>query len=252
MENEFQFTFRKDKLNIKNINSGYEEFKNGNFNLNLIDRYAKEDFSNNKNIQLNTEELHLVKCLQLLTQYSIYSIDTLEEQCKFIDELSSQQIKFNEKAQEIIVKQQEKATYYDCRNKDLNENLLNLEFLMKSLDLENKIVELNKPSSLNQFNIIEDEQNNNFKESLQNQKLDNPERNNINHISKREVPTYIVKKTKEDEIEEISGINERSNMLNPTPHAVKQKNSLMLSCDENDKSLNKSQVEEVSYGDFDN
>jgi hypothetical protein len=75
---------------------------------NVLNDLSQENFEENDYFDLNRDELKLIKSYQILTQYMIYSINNLTRKNKLLNELSNQQLNYNEEAEKMLIKQQKK------------------------------------------------------------------------------------------------------------------------------------------------
>jgi hypothetical protein len=72
----------------------------------------------------------------------IYSINNLTRKNKLLNELSGQQLNYNEEAEKMLIKQQKKIKEQEETLSQLTNNCINMEFLIKKLHLEDKVNEL--------------------------------------------------------------------------------------------------------------
>ncbi len=75
---------------------------------NILNDLSQENFEENDYFDLNRDELKLIKSYQILTQYMIFSINNLTRKNKLLNELSNQQLNYNEEAEKMLMKQQQK------------------------------------------------------------------------------------------------------------------------------------------------
>ena len=109
---------------------------------NVLNDLSQENFEENDYFDLNRDELKLIKSYQILTQYMIYSINNLTRKNKLLNELSNQQLNYNEEAEKMLMKQQKKIKEQEETLSQLTNNCINMEFLIKKLHLEDKVNEL--------------------------------------------------------------------------------------------------------------
>ena len=109
---------------------------------NVLNDLSQENFEENDYFDLNRDELKLIKAYQILTQYMIYSINNLTRKNKLLNELSGQQLNYNEEAEKMLIKQQKKIKEQEETLSQLTNNCINMEFLIKKLHLEDKVNEL--------------------------------------------------------------------------------------------------------------
>ncbi len=87
----------------------------------LLRDISQENFDENDYFDFTRDELKLLKSYQILTQYMLYSVNTLERN--------------NQKLNELLKSQEDNLG-------QLTGNCMNLEFLIKKLNLEEKVLEL--------------------------------------------------------------------------------------------------------------
>ena len=109
---------------------------------NVLNDLSQENFEENDYFDLNRDELKLIKAYQILMQYMIYSINNLTRKNKLLNELSNQQLNYNEEAEKMLIKQQKKIKEQEETLSQLTNNCINMEFLIKKLHLEDKVNEL--------------------------------------------------------------------------------------------------------------
>ena len=107
-----------------------------------ITNLGRENFEENDYFEFNKDELKLVKSFQFLIQYMMNSIEYLEKKNEKLSEFIDKQIDFNEDAEKVIKKQEKKIRNQEKEISKINENCLNMEFLIKKLGLEERIREL--------------------------------------------------------------------------------------------------------------
>lgn len=186
-----QFTYKLSSNNVDSkLISNLPDFKemlgNKNYNLDyLVNIISCEDFERNQTFQISPEELKLIKLLQYTSQYFKYSINNLQKEQQIIDDLYNQQKNDINSADELITKQKAKIESLENRNNDLNMNLLNMEFLLKSLNINSEIEKLNKQAEVNIVDYHYDNSNaiqNN--DNIQEYKTNNNNKENNNEAFK--------------------------------------------------------------------
>ena len=108
----------------------------------LLRDISQENFDENDYFDFTRDELKLLKSYQILTQYMLYSVNTLERNNQTLNELSDKQYNYNKEAEEVIKKQIKKIRSQEQTLGQLTDNCMNLEFLIKKLNLEDKVLEL--------------------------------------------------------------------------------------------------------------
>lgn len=88
---------------------------------------------------LNKNELKLIKAYQVLTQYMIYSVNHLTKKNHLLNDLSNKQMNYNQEAEKIIQKQQRKIKEQEATIGELTNNCINMEYLIKELNLEDAV-----------------------------------------------------------------------------------------------------------------
>ena len=139
---------------------------------NILNDLSQENFEENDYFDLNRDELKLIKSYQILTQYMIYSINNLTRKNKLLNELSNQQLNYNEEAEKMLMKQQQKKKDQEETLNQLTNNCINMEFLIKKLHLEDKVNELGVDMNANPV------LNSQELENLRNQMNENKDLNN--------------------------------------------------------------------------
>lgn len=170
-EDQQQFIFSQNTTNkvtpkaIKVLPEFDEMLCSKDINLGLLmDNLSKENFDKNELFNMDNDEKKLIKSYQFLFQYFKYSITSLQQQCQLVENLSNQQSQYNMKADELIHRQTSKITALDCRNKDLNDNMLGMEFLIKSLNIDTDISDINTKARINDIKVKDDDEKNNIQE----------------------------------------------------------------------------------------
>ena len=139
---------------------------------NVLNDLSQENFEENDYFDLNRDELKLIKAYQILMQYMIYSINNLTRKNKLLNELSNQQLNYNEEAEKMLMKQQKKIKEQEETLSQLTNNCINMEFLIKKLHLEDKVNELGVDMNANPV------LNSQELENLRNQMNENKDLNN--------------------------------------------------------------------------
>ena len=139
---------------------------------NVLNDLSQENFEENDYFDLNRDELKLIKAYQILMQYMIYSINNLTRKNKLLNELSNQQLNYNEEAEKMLMKQQKKIKEQEETLSQLTNNCINMEFLIKKLHLEEKVNELGVDMNANPV------LNSQELENLRNQMNENKDLNN--------------------------------------------------------------------------
>ena len=142
---------------------------------NVLNDLSQENFAENDYFEFQKNELKLIKTYQLMMQYMMNSINHLESKnqklCNFIDK----QLEYNESAEQVLEKQDKKIKNQNEEIDKLTGNCENMEFLVKTLDLGDRIKELGiKPLN---FTMTEDEAN-----KLRFNMVNNINNNNNNNI----------------------------------------------------------------------
>ena len=115
---------------------------------------SQENFAENDYFEFNKDELKLVKTYQMMIQYMLYSIEHLENKNQKLSEFIDKQLDYNEAAEQVIEKQNKKIRNQNEEIDKITGNCENMEFLIRKLELEEKIKELGiKPLSNNNENI---------------------------------------------------------------------------------------------------
>ncbi len=139
---------------------------------NILNDLSQENFEENDYFDLNRDELKLIKSYQILTQYMIFSINNLTRKNKLLNELSNQQLNYNEEAEKMLMKQQQKKKAQEENLNQLTNNCINMEFLIKKLHLEDKVNELGV--DMNENPVLNSQE----LENLRNQMNENKDLNN--------------------------------------------------------------------------
>jgi hypothetical protein len=71
----------------------------------LLRDISQENFDENDYFDFTRDELKLLKSYQILTQYMLYSVNTLERNNQTLNELSDKQYNYNKEAEDVIKKQ---------------------------------------------------------------------------------------------------------------------------------------------------
>ena len=108
----------------------------------LLRDISQENFDENDYFDFTRDELKLIKSYQILTQYMIYSVNHLTRKNQTLNDLSNKQLKYNQEAEKVIKRQQKKIQSQEQILGQLTDNCINLEFLIKKLNLEDKVTEL--------------------------------------------------------------------------------------------------------------
>ena len=147
---------------------------------NVLNDLSQENFEENDYFDLNRDELKLIKAYQILMQYMIYSINNLTRKNKLLNELSNQQLNYNEEAEKMLMKQQKKIKEQEETLSQLTNNCINMEFLIKKLHLEDKVNELGVDMNANPVLNSQELENlrNQMNENNLNNKFEQSEINN--------------------------------------------------------------------------
>ena len=114
----------------------------------LLQDLSQENFAENDYFEFNKNELKIIKAYQIMMQYMMHSINQLTNKNQKLNEFINKQMDYNEAAENLKVKQNKKIREQNEEIEQLNGNCANMEFLIKKLDLEDKIKELGiKPNS---------------------------------------------------------------------------------------------------------
>lgn len=108
----------------------------------VLTNLSQEDFKENDYFEFNKDELKLIQCYQILTQYMIFSINKLSRKNQMLNDLTNQQIKYNQLAEQLLKKQQQKIRNQEDSLEQLTNNCLNMEYLIKQLKLEDRVAQL--------------------------------------------------------------------------------------------------------------
>lgn len=162
---EFEFTLSKlnklkpgsiDHIDLQGIiKRGDQSYLNR-----IIENFAMEDFETNEDFKLRPEEQKLVRSMQVLTQYMQYSIEHLQKKNLLLGDLANQQSEYLEKADEVAFKQSSKIRQLEEKNKNAAQNLMNMEFLIKRLKIDENIDELGRGIT-SRYNLINPHRNSN-------------------------------------------------------------------------------------------
>ena len=107
----------------------------------ILNDLCQENFKENEYIDLNKDELKLIKNYQVLTQYMIYNINQLTRETEKLKELNDQQIKSNQNSELLIKNKQMQINEQEQTINELTNDCANLEFLIRQLHLEDKAKE---------------------------------------------------------------------------------------------------------------
>lgn len=122
----------------------------------LIDM-SQENFDQNKYFDLSDNEKKLIKDYQILVQYMLYSINGLTRKNQILNDLSNQKNTEQFNLEKEIDRQQQKINSQQETLSQLTNNLLNLEFLIKELKLDeeakNQGIEIKENEEDNDENI---------------------------------------------------------------------------------------------------
>lgn len=102
---------------------------------NVIRELSEERFDDNNSFDLNDNEKKLIKDYQILVQYMVYSINGLTRKNQLLNDLSNNKNMEQINIQNEINNQQQKINSQQETLSQLTNNLLNLEFLIKELNL---------------------------------------------------------------------------------------------------------------------
>ena len=157
------------KIDIINLvrNNNIAELKEVLYDL------SQENFAENDYFEFKKDELKLIKAYQILMQYMMNNINQLEEKNQILSDFIDKQLDNNEKAEEVLEKQNKKIRNQDEDIDKIIANCKNMEFLINQLGLEDRLKELGiKPLS----NEMEDKDLEDLRA-----KMGNINNNNINN-----------------------------------------------------------------------
>ena len=132
------------KIDIINLvrNNNIAELKEVLYDL------SQENFAENDYFEFKKDELKLIKAYQILMQYMMNNINQLEEKNQILSDFIDKQLDNNEKAEEVLEKQNKKIRNQDEDIDKIIANCKNMEFLINQLGLEDRLKELGiKPLS---------------------------------------------------------------------------------------------------------
>ena len=167
------------KIDIINLvrNNNIPELKEVLYDL------SQENFAENDYFEFKKDELKLIKAYQILMQYMMNNINQLEEKNQILSDFIDKQLDNNEKAEEVLEKQNKKIRNQDEDIDKIIANCKNMEFLINQLGLEDRLKELGiKPLSnemedkdlenlrakMGNFNNINNNYNNNYNNNINN------------------------------------------------------------------------------------
>ena len=104
----------------------------------ILNDLSQEKFDENEYFDFTRDELKLIKNYQVLTQYMIYSINQLTRKSEQLKELTDNQIKANQKAEQNLKNKKAKIEEQNNTINELNNECANLEMLIKQYHLEDK------------------------------------------------------------------------------------------------------------------
>ena len=107
----------------------------------ILNDLSQEKFDENEYFDFTRDELKLIKNYQVLTQYIIYSINQLTRKSEQLKELTDNQIKANQKAEQNLKNKKAKIEEQNNTINELNNECANLEMLIKQYHLEDKAKE---------------------------------------------------------------------------------------------------------------
>ena len=107
----------------------------------ILNDLSQEKFDENEYFDFTRDELKLIKNYQVLTQYMIYSINQLTRKSEQLKELTDNQIKANQKAEQNLKNKKAKIEEQNNTINELNNECANLEMLIKQYHLEDKAKE---------------------------------------------------------------------------------------------------------------
>lgn len=158
------FTTQLNHEFIDNLPDFKDIYYSGEHDINsIMEVLAYEKFDDNLINRMDKKEFKLLRLMQYLNGYFLNNIKTMQSQASLICNLIDEQQESINKANEIIMNQKNSIITLDCRNKDLNENLLNMEFIIKSIGLEENLIDLNKIAEINKDKMIKNE---NYKQEI--------------------------------------------------------------------------------------
>jgi len=113
----------------------------------VLNDLSQENFAENDYFEFQKDELKLIKTYQMMIQYMMHSISQLEDKNQKISEFIDKQLDYNDAAEKVIAKQNKKIRNQKEEIDKITGNCENMEFLIKKLGLEEKVLELGlKPS----------------------------------------------------------------------------------------------------------
>ena len=104
----------------------------------LLDDLSQEKFEENQYFDFTEDELKIIKNYQILTQYIKFSIDQLSKKSDALKKLTDEQIQYNQQNEQEIKIKKEKILEQEVTINELQNECINLEYLIKKLDLEEK------------------------------------------------------------------------------------------------------------------
>ena len=172
------------KIDIINLvrNNNIAELKEVLYDL------SQENFAENDYFEFKKDELKLIKAYQILMQYMMNNINQLEEKNQILSDFIDKQLDNNEKAEEVLEKQNKKIRNQDEDIDKIIANCKNMEFLINQLGLEDRLKELGiKPLS----NEMEDKDLEDLRAKMGNinninNNINNNYNNNINNSNNNE------------------------------------------------------------------
>ena len=149
MNSSNKFNFNREQHNIitpkylRNANVDSLIKSNNLVGLNqILQDISQENFDSNEYFDFTNNEKKLIEDYQILIQYMLYNINTLERKNQKLNEISNKTMGDHIDMENQIRKQQEKIRSQDEVIEQLTNNCLNMEFLIKELGLQDQIVEL--------------------------------------------------------------------------------------------------------------
>ena len=107
----------------------------------IIDDLSQEKFDENQYFDFNESDLKIIKNYQVLTQYLKFSINQLEKKSIGLKNLTEEQIKYNQQNEQEIKIKKEKILEQQNTINELQKEYINLEYLIKNLNLQEKAKE---------------------------------------------------------------------------------------------------------------
>ncbi len=104
----------------------------------ILNDLSQENFSDNDYFDFTKDELKIIKNYQILTQYIKFSIDQLSKKSDALKKLTDEQIQYNQQNEQEIKIKKEKILEQEVTINELQNECINLEYLIKKLDLEEK------------------------------------------------------------------------------------------------------------------